>query len=122
MLRSSYELRLKALFYAESNGTTYMYLMTQQPSYNHDPAYGPVTARKAPFCECDHGDDIVFTFGLPLCKRKLTFNVKFTNEEKLLSKDWMKYIVNFARNGYVSIYFLHTGCMMYHSILGVPNY
>jgi len=73
-----------------------MYVMTQQPQFNHS---GPKQARKVDFCECDHGDDIMFTFGAPLDDRKLTFDVKFTEAEKKLSKEWMKYLVNFATNG-----------------------
>ena len=76
-----------------------MYVMTQKPRYNHDPAYGPESARKAPFCECDHADDIIFTMGTPLTNRKLTFDAKFSDDEKALSKEWMKYIVNFAKHG-----------------------
>ena len=77
-----------------------MYVMAQQPQFNHDPAYGPKSAMKPEICQCDHGDDIIFTFGMPLTDEKLTFDVKFTENEKLLSKEWMKYIVNFATNGY----------------------
>ena len=76
-----------------------MYVMTQQLQLHHDPAYGPETARKPEFCQCDHTDDIIFTFGLPLIDQKLTFDVKFTEDEKKLSREWMKYIVNFANNG-----------------------
>ena len=76
-----------------------MYWMTQQLKYNHDPAYGPESARKVAFCECDHGDDTVFTYGLPLMDRKLTFDAKFTDDEKTLSIEWIKYVANFAKNG-----------------------
>ena len=75
-----------------------MYVMTQQPQYNHA---GSDSAKKPDFCECDHADDIMFTFGIPFIHRKLTFDPKFTEDEKKLSKEWMKYIVNFATNGYV---------------------
>ena len=76
-----------------------MYVMTQQLQLNHDSAYGPENARKPEFCECDHTDDVIFTFGLPLSEQKLAFDAKFTEDEKKLSKEWMKYIVNFAANG-----------------------
>jgi len=77
--------------------------MTQQLRLSHDPDYGPENARKPEFCECDHTDDIVFTFGIPLTEEKLTVNAKFTNDEKALSQEWMNYIVNFATNGYVQL-------------------
>ena len=73
-----------------------MYVMTQTPQYNHNSKYGPESAIKAPFCKCDHTDDLIFTFGMPL-SRDIAF--RFTEDEKILSKEWMKYIVNFARNG-----------------------
>ena len=73
-----------------------MYVMTQQPQYNH---HGPEKSRKPHFCECDHGDDIIFTFGIPFIDRKVSFDPKFTEDEEKLSREWMKYIVNFATNG-----------------------
>ena len=78
-----------------------MYLMTQRPRYNHDLEYGPEQAMKASFCECDHGDDLVFTMGLPLSGVELDFNIKFTEEEKEMTKEWLKYLSNFAKNGSV---------------------
>ena len=72
--------------------------MTQRPQFNHT---GPESARKPEFCECDHGDDLIFTFGMPLANHKQTFDVKYTEDEKKLSMEWMKYIVNFATTGYV---------------------
>ena len=86
------------IFQATTNGKSFMYVMTQQPQYNHT---GPEVVRKAEFCECDHGDDIVFTFGLPLSNRRLISDFHFTEDEKNLSREWMNYIVNFATNGYV---------------------
>jgi len=73
-----------------------MYVMKQQLQYNHS---GPEKARKADFCECDHGDDMIFTFGMPFTDSNLSFDPKFTEAEKELSREWMKYIVNFASNG-----------------------
>ena len=73
-----------------------MYVMKQQLQFNHQ---GPENARKADFCECDHGDDLVFTFGIPLTNQKLTFDAKFTADEKKLSREWIKYIANFVTNG-----------------------
>ena len=93
--------------FSESKGVTYVYEMTQQPKYSHDPAYGPESARKPSFCECDHTDDMTFTMGIPLTDKKLSIEAKFTDDEKELSKEWMKYIVNFAENGWV------VGCNIY---------
>lgn len=76
-----------------------MYVMSQSTTFNHDSDYGPETARKPAFCDCDHEDDIVYTFGIPLYSGKLSFDVKFTEEEKELSREWMKYIANFAKTG-----------------------
>ena len=73
-----------------------MYVMTQRTNYNHN---GPEYARKAEFCECDHGDDVPFTFGWPLAERNLALNSNFTDDEKQLSREWMTYIANFATNG-----------------------
>lgn len=73
-----------------------MYVMDQTPKYNHDDKYGPKKARKASFCKCDHADDLIFTFGLPIFKGKTSH---FTDEERELSKEWMKYIANFAKTG-----------------------
>ena len=73
--------------------------MTQTLKMNHDPKYGPCSAMKSLLCECDHADDVIFTFGLPFNPNKLTLDVKFTDEEKALSLEWMKYLTNFAKNG-----------------------
>ena len=70
--------------------------MTQVLEYNHNSNYGPECARKPSFCKCDHGDDMIFTFGMPLMRKSASC---FTENEKDLSKEWMKYIVNFAKNG-----------------------
>ena len=75
--------------------------MSQSLRLHHDRNFNHETKSelKADFCECDHGDDINFTFGLPLNDSKLTFDAKFSEEEKKFSEDWMKLIVNFASSG-----------------------
>lgn len=65
---------------------------------HHDDGYGDVT-RKVDWCECDHGDDIMITFGAPFAPDRLLFNAKFSEEEKRMSKEFMTYLTNFAKNG-----------------------
>ena len=89
----------KNAFYADSKAKTYNYVMTHQTKCFHDAVFGPEVLQKAPFCQCDHGDDILYTMGIPMMEKKLTFDMKFTDDEKKLSKEWIKYIVNFAKNG-----------------------
>lgn len=68
---------------------------------NHDDAFAVDVKLKPKFCECDHGDDLFFTFGYPLMNGKFTRNGKSSEEEKKLSKKWMKTICQFAKTGYV---------------------
>ena len=74
-------------------------MMTQKTMFYHDSEYGPESIRKVEFCECDHGDDLFYTFGMPFYKKKLSLDVKFTEDETELSREWMKYLVNFAKSG-----------------------
>jgi len=80
---------------------TYFYEMSQSVQYNHSPEYNKEKEPyfKSSFCECDHGDDINFTFGIPFSSAKLTIDASFTQEEREFSRQWMKYIVNFATSG-----------------------
>ncbi|XP_076816964.1 pyrethroid hydrolase Ces2e-like [Clavelina lepadiformis] len=78
---------------------TYAYYMTQQLKYNHDLAFGSKDTMKPEFCNCDHCDDILFTFGIPLSEESLNIDTKFDEAEKSFSRAWMMYIVNFATNG-----------------------
>ena len=80
---------------------THVYLMTQQLCYSHKRAYNENEDAlwKTELCECDHMDDTVFTFGIPLCEAELTLRVKFSDDERKLSKLWMEYLDNFARTG-----------------------
>ena len=75
--------------------------MTQDVKYNHETKYNPKgeALMKSHLCECDHGDDINFTFGLPFFNGKFTLDVGFSDEEYFMSALWMKYLVNFATTG-----------------------
>lgn len=67
---------------------------------NHDDAYSDMQ-KKPDWCVCDHGDEIFMTFGAPFSPVKLTMNARFSEDEKKLSKDFMTYLTNFAKTGYV---------------------
>jgi len=76
--------------------------MTQKIRLFFDEEYGG-GKKKLPFCEADHGDDLLLTFGAPMANGKSNFKVKFTEEETELSKQWINYICNFAETGLVYI-------------------
>lgn len=76
----------------------YCYLGSFQLKMHHDDAFGDAL-HKPDWCECDHGDDILMTFGSPFSPVKLTLNAKFTEDEKQLSKEFMTYLTNFAKTG-----------------------
>ena len=80
----------------------YFYMMTQDLKYNHSKEYNKEEKPhiKSSLCECDHGDDLIFTFGVPLTSAKLIIDASFTQEEILFSEQWMKFLVNFATSGY----------------------
>jgi len=79
----------------------YFYMMTQDLKYNHSKEYNKEEKPhiKSSLCECDHGDDLIFTFGVPLTSAKLIIDASFTQEEILFSEQWMKFLVNFATSG-----------------------
>lgn len=54
---------------------------------------------KPDWCDCDHTDDLLMTFGEPFVHYKKIKNPKFTDKEKKLSEIMMKYFTNFAKNG-----------------------
>jgi len=78
----------------------YLYYMTQKMRLFHDEEYGD-GKKKPAFCEADHTDDRLLTFGVPMANGKSNFRVKFTEEETELSKQWINYICNFAETGQV---------------------
>jgi len=90
-----------AAIYADAVVPTYFYYMTQRTTYKHDAKYNKKENARlmSDICECDHFDDVTYTFGIPLSNAKLTFEVKFTEEEMKYSENWMKFIVNFANTG-----------------------
>ena len=73
--------------------------MTQQPKFNHDDKYAIKMKKKMEHCECDHGDDLMFTFGLPFMNGFMLNEFRMSKEEEELSKSWMTYITNFAKSG-----------------------
>lgn len=70
--------------YAIAGENVYMYYFTQRYSSNPWPRWMGVL----------HGDEIIFTFGDPLKP-----GLNYTNEEKELSREIMKYWTNFAKTG-----------------------
>jgi len=79
----------------------YFYMMTQDLKYNHSKEYNKEEKPyiKSSLCECDHADDLIFTFGIPFSPAKLMIDASFTKEEKMFSEQWMKFLINFATSG-----------------------
>ncbi|XP_026696480.2 carboxylesterase 1C-like [Ciona intestinalis] len=92
---------LQANAHADAGHPTYFYYMTQTPTFCHskDHIVSGDIRLKVDSCKCDHGDDLLFTFGIPYHSAKLTSDVKFTKDECKMSEQWMNYIVNFAKTG-----------------------
>uniref|UniRef100_F6T1L5 Carboxylic ester hydrolase n=2 Tax=Ciona intestinalis TaxID=7719 RepID=F6T1L5_CIOIN len=92
---------LQANAHAGAGHPTYFYYMTQISKFCHskDHVLSGDLKLKVDFCECDHGDDLTYTFGLPYATTKLSSEVKFTKDECKMSEQWMNYIVNFAKTG-----------------------
>ncbi|XP_076822299.1 fatty acyl-CoA hydrolase precursor, medium chain-like [Clavelina lepadiformis] len=88
-----------ALIHSATGKPTYFYYMTQQPKFNHDDEYAIKMKKKMEHCECDHGDDLMFTFGLPFMNGFMLNEFRMSKEEEELSKSWMTYITNFAKSG-----------------------
>ncbi|KAM6222462.1 cocaine esterase-like [Rhynchocyon petersi] len=78
---------LQVAKFHRSHAPVYFYEFQHRPNFLKDV--------KPPHVKADHGDEIIFVFGA------FSWNtyIKFTEEEKLLSKKMMKYWANFARNG-----------------------
>jgi len=92
---------LKCVKSCAGNSQTFFYCMNQKTRFFHEKEFQPAEGAmfKSDLCECDHGDDLMYTFGYPLNCNKLSLSAKFSNEEKKLSKIWMGYIANFATSG-----------------------
>jgi len=86
--------------YSGNEFPTFMYYMTHTfPFYHHEEYYGTYDViKKAPFCEADHGDDVILTFGVPLAEEN-NRNIKFSDGDKSLTNCWLQYLGNFARTG-----------------------
>merc|ERR1719186_473066 len=55
---------------------------------------------KSEICDCDHGDDISYTFGYPFFDKKFSREgVRYTESETECSRLWMAYVTNFATTG-----------------------
>jgi len=86
--------------FSEIEDKTFFYRMSQKLCFSHKRDFNlSENPLKADICECDHGDDIFFTFGAPFTDLKFSFDVKFDEEERKMSENWMKYLVNFAYTG-----------------------
>ncbi|XP_044126175.1 fatty acyl-CoA hydrolase precursor, medium chain-like [Bufo gargarizans] len=65
--------------------------------FQHPPSH---KARERPsFVKCDHGDEIFFVFGGAFLRNDTFFAGPATPEEKVLTREVMKYWTNFARTG-----------------------
>jgi len=87
--------------YADAGQKVYMYYMNQPTAWYRDrSSLFTDDTKKAEFCDCDHGDDIMYTFGFPFYDQKYSREgIWFTEEEKECSRVWMTYVVNFASSG-----------------------
>ena len=78
---------------------TFLYQMTQQPEFNHSDVNGPQIKNRPDFVKCDHADDLHFVWGVPFEEGDLNGGAYFTEDEIELSRQVMKYFVNFATSG-----------------------
>ena len=78
----------------------YMYYMSQATSWLKDASLFTEGKMKSEICDCDHGDDIFYTFGYPFYDEKYSREgITFTENEKECSRFWMTYVTNFATTG-----------------------
>jgi len=78
----------------------YMYHMSQKTSWFQNKDLFEEDKMRPEICGTDHGDDIAYTFGIPLYDGPYSRSgVTFTDQEKEFSKQWMNYVVNFATTG-----------------------
>ena len=71
---------------------------------HHDEDYGKGILKKPDFCICDHADDLFMTFGFPFSPNDHPYGAKYSKEEEILSRKWMKYLTNFAKTGLALIF------------------
>ncbi|XP_052022560.1 carboxylesterase 5A isoform X2 [Apodemus sylvaticus] len=80
-----------ARYHRDAGGPVYFY------EFEHRPHCFQNT--RPSFVKADHTDEIRFVFGGPFLKGDVVMFEEATEEEKLLSKQMMKYWANFARSG-----------------------
>ncbi|XP_022105590.1 acetylcholinesterase-like [Acanthaster planci] len=84
-----------ARFHFQAGDNVFLYQMTHVPSlslYNL-PGGGPG------WLGCGHGEDISFIFGLPFLPETAALYFNFTDEERALSVEFMKFWTTFAKTG-----------------------
>ncbi|XP_039263363.2 pyrethroid hydrolase Ces2e-like isoform X1 [Styela clava] len=85
--------------HSDAGAPTYVYHGNFQLKLFHDREYGPEVGLKPSWCICDHGEDVILTFGVPFSPNELPLGTKYAEEEKQMSIDFMKYLTNFAKTG-----------------------
>nr|CAB3230114.1 carboxylesterase 5A-like [Phallusia mammillata] len=88
-----------ATAYSDAGNPTYLYYMTQSIRMHHDSAYSSKVTKKPEFCEADHSDDVMFSFGYPFITHQVSTECRYSEEEKQLSGRWMKSLCRFAETG-----------------------
>lgn len=88
-------------FAIDAGCDVYCYVGKFQLRMHHDLEFGKEVFKKAPWCECDHGDDVYMTFGAPFYPESLPRGARFSEDEKEISLAFMTYLSNFARTGEV---------------------
>ncbi|CAK8697505.1 unnamed protein product [Clavelina lepadiformis] len=89
----------QALLHSGNGHPTYFYFMKHRMKCYYDDDFSMEMKKRDEFCECDHSDDIYFTFGVPLMQGNKSRECRFSEDEENLSVIWMKYIANFALTG-----------------------
>ncbi|PIO25494.1 hypothetical protein AB205_0069820 [Aquarana catesbeiana] len=80
-----------AKYHRDSGYPVYFYEFRRRPSLFKD--------TKPDFVKADHGDEIYFVIGGPFLSDDILFSSQSEEDEKVLSKNVMKYWANFARTG-----------------------
>lgn len=90
---------MAAQVHTGAGADVYKYVGEFQLRFHHDEAYGKEVAKKAEWCICDHGDDVIMTFGVGFLPNEMPLEAKLTDDEISLSRKWMTYLTNFAKTG-----------------------
>ncbi|KAM9302214.1 fatty acyl-CoA hydrolase precursor, medium chain-like [Gastrophryne carolinensis] len=80
-----------AKYHRDSGNPVYFYVFQHRSSLLAD--------SRPDFVEADHTDDLLYLFGGPFLRDGILFASKVTEDEKLLSRIYMRYWANFARTG-----------------------